>query len=39
MSWAVHFSGKATKQYKKLSEDLQAVVNHLVAELKNEGPY
>lgn len=38
MKWTVGFSNKADKQFKKLNEDLQAVVGALVADLEMGGP-
>lgn len=36
--WQIGFSSKAAKQFKKLPNELQAVVSALVAELEVRGP-
>jgi mRNA-degrading endonuclease RelE of RelBE toxin-antitoxin system len=38
VSWTVGFTGKARKQYGKLSEDLQHVIDALVGDLTVRGP-
>jgi mRNA-degrading endonuclease RelE of RelBE toxin-antitoxin system len=38
MAWTVEFTGKAQKQYARLSEKIQLIVAALAGELETEGP-
>lgn len=39
MSWTVGFTNKANKQYRKLNENVQRIVDALVADLQMSGPF
>jgi mRNA-degrading endonuclease RelE of RelBE toxin-antitoxin system len=38
MAWEVFYSSKATKQYKKIPEDIRLIMDLLAAEIELKGP-